>query len=509
MDFLIEYSFLFLIIVFFTYIIWFILYRRTKTSAPTDWPILRELPAVIMNFQRGHEYMTEVLIEYGGTYEFKGPIFANVDMFFTCDPANIHHIFSKNFSNYPKGPEFRKIFEILGNGIFNVDDELWELHRKTTMSIMSHAKFQSLLERTTWGIIDKGLRPILDAFAKQAKTLDLQDVLQRFSFDSITKLLLDHDPRSLSIDLPYLSYEKAFGVALDALLLRHIVPEHIWKLKKWLRVGSEKKLIQACEAFDQFIYPCISRKLEELMHNSTTKDEEFAFLNAYIKMYNQWNNGDLGTLQTFLRDTFLNLMFAGRDTTSAALTWFFWLLAKNPLVEKKIREEIQQQLHVKEDENLKFFNKEESRKLIYLHGALCETLRFFPSVSLEHKVPLDHDILPSGHRVSPKTRMILPFYSMGRMETLWGKDCLEFKPERWISELGRIKHEPSFKFPAFNAGPRTCLGKEMAFTQMKIVAATIIHNYNIQILEPENVSPTTSIIMQVKNGLMVKVTKKV
>ncbi|PHU05757.1 hypothetical protein BC332_26579 [Capsicum chinense] len=334
------------------------------------------------------------------------------------------------------------------------------------------------------------------------------DQLLRDSLDSITKLLLDHDPRSLSIDLPYLPYEKAFGVAFDALLLRHIVPESIWKLQKWLRVGSEKKLIQACEAFDQFIYPGISRKLEELMHNSTTKDAEFTFLNAYIKMYNQWNNGDLGTLQTFLRDTFLNLMFAGRDTTSAALTWFFWLLAKNPLVEKKIREEIQQQLHVKEYEKLKFFTKEESRKLIYLHGALCETLRFFPSVSLEHKVPLEHDILPSGHRVSPNTRVILPFYSMGRMETLWGKDCLEFKPERWISELGRIKHEPSFKFPAFNAGPRKCLGKEMAFTQMKILAATILHNYNIQILEPENVSPTTSIIMQVKNGLMVKVVKK-
>jgi len=166
-------------------------------------------------------------------------------------------------------------------------------------------------------------------------------------------------------------------------------------------------------------------------------------------------------------------------------------------------------LHVKEDESLKFFTKEESRKLIYLHGALCETLRLFPSVSLEHKVPLDHDILPSGHRVSPKTRMILPFYVMGRMETLWGKDCLEFKPERWISERGGIKHEPSFKFPAFNAGPRTCLGKEMAFVQMKIVAAAIIHNYNIQVVEPENVYPTTSIIMQVENGLMVKVVKKV
>ncbi|KAM3339706.1 hypothetical protein P3S68_029575 [Capsicum galapagoense] len=504
-----EYFLLFLFIFCFTYIIWFIRYRRSKTSAPTNWPILRKLPAVVANLYRIHEYMTEVLIEYGGIYEFKGPIFANVDMFFTCDPANIHHIFSKNFSNYPKGPEFRKIFEILGNGIFNVDHELWELHRKTTMSIMSHAKFQNLLETTMWDTIEKGFRPILDAFAKQGKTLDLQDVLQRFTFDSITKLLLDHDPRSLSIDLPYLPHEKAFGDALDALLHRHITPEHLWKLQKWLRIGKEKQLIQACEAFDQFMYPCISRKLEESMHKSTIKDAEFTFLNAYIKMYNQWNDGDLGTLQTFLRDTFLNLMFAGRDTTSAALTWFFTLLAKNPSAEKRIREEIQQQLHVKEDENLKFFTKEESRKLIYLHGALCETLRFFPSVSLEHKVPLDHDILPSGHRVSPKTRMILPFYTMGRMETLWGKDCLEFKPERWISERGGIKHEPSFKFPAFNAGPRTCLGKEMAFIQMKIVAATIIHNYHIQVVEPENVSPTTSIIMQVKNGLMINIVKKV
>ncbi|CAN4118663.1 unnamed protein product [Withania somnifera] len=504
-----EYSLLFLIIPLFSYFIWFIVYRRTKTSAPTNWPILRGFPAVIVNFHRIHEYITEVLIEHGGTYEFKGPIFANVDMFFTCDPANIHHIFSKQFSNYPKGPEYRKIFDILGNGIFNVDDKLWELHRKTTMSIISHAKFQIFLERTTWDTIEKRLGPILDAFAKHGKTFDLEDVLERFTFDSITKLLLDHDPRSLSIDLPYFPFEKAFGVALDALLYRHIVPERLWKLQKWLQIGKEKKLIQAWEAMDQFIYPCISRKLEELMHKSTTKDEEFTFLNAYIKMYNQWKNDDLGTLQTFLRDALLNMMFAGRDTTSTALSWFFLLLAKNPLVEKKIREEIQQQLHVKEDEILKFFPKEESRKLIYLHGALCETRRLFPSLPLEHKVPLDHDILPSGHRVNPKTRMILPFYTMGRLETLWGKDYLEFKPKRWISERGGIKHVPSYKFPAFNPGPRSCLGKEMAFIQMKILAATIIHDYNIQVVEPQNISPATSVMMHVKNGLLVKVVKKV
>ncbi|XP_059296035.1 alkane hydroxylase MAH1-like [Lycium ferocissimum] len=489
---------------------WYVRYILWKLSyVPTNWPLVGMLPGLIRNAHRIHEFATDVLVETKGTFEFNGPILANLNMLATSDPANIHHILSRNFSNYPKGVEFRKIFDILGNGIFNVDSELWEIHRKTTMSLMSHPKFQNLLERNMWDIIENGLQPILDAFAERGTTFDLQDIFQRFTFDAISKLLLDHGPKSLSIGLPYVPCEKAFNDVVDALMYRHFLPECLWKLQKWLRIGKEKKLIQAWEAFDQFLYPCISRKQEELMHK-TIKDEDFDLFTPYIKAYNQWTNGDnnSGNVQEFLRDTILNLMFAGRDTTSAALTWFFWLLAKNPLVETKIREEIQQQLHLKEDENLKFFKIEETRKLVYLHGALCETLRFFPSVAIEHKIPLDFEILPSGHRVSPSTRIVLSFYTMGRMETIWGKDCLEFKPERWISERGGIKHEPSFKFPAFNAGPRTCLGKDMAFIQMKIVAATIIYNYHIQV-EDQIISPSASIIVQMKDGLKVRLVKRV
>ncbi|XP_006340071.2 alkane hydroxylase MAH1-like [Solanum tuberosum] len=508
---LFEFSFpLLIIIMCFTYSTWWYLNNRwwKLSSLPTNWPIVGMLPELIRNLHRVHEKTTEVLIESNGTFEFHGPVFANFNMLGTSDPENIHYILSKNFSNYPKGVEFRKYFDIFGNGIFSVDYELWEIHRKTTMYLMGHAKFHTLLERNIWEIIENGLRPILDDFAELDTLFDLQDIFHRFTFDVICKLLLDHDPKSLSIGLPHVPCEKAFNDTVDALLYRYILPECCWKLQKWLRIGREKKLIQAWEAFDQFLYPCISRKQEELMHKSTMKDEEFSFLNAFIKMYDQWKDGDLGTLQTFLRDTFLSLMLGGRDTTSAALTWFFALMAKNPLVEKKIREEIQQQLHLKEDENLNFFNIQETRKLVYLHAAFCETLRLFPSVAIEHKLPLEFDILPSGHRVSPNTRVMLSFYTMGRMESLWGKDCLEFKPERWISKRGEIKHEPSFKFTAFNAGPRACIGKEMAFTQMKIVAATIIHNYHIQV-EDQIISPSSSVIIQVKHGLKVRLIKRV
>uniref|UniRef100_M1CPU3 Cytochrome P450 n=2 Tax=Solanum tuberosum TaxID=4113 RepID=M1CPU3_SOLTU len=412
---------------------------------------------------RVHSFFTDILLETNSNFEFRGPIFANMDMLFPSDPANIHHILSRNFSNYPKGPEFHEIFDILGNEIFNVDSELWEIHRKTTMSLMNHAKFQTLLQRNVWDTIDKGIVPTLDIFAKQDTPVDLQDIFQRYSFDTNSKLLLDHDPKSLSLNLPHVPCEIAFNDMGDALAYRHILPKNYRKLQKWLRIGKEKDLIKAWEAFDQFMYHVISEKQKKLIDNNI-KDDDFELFSNYIKAYDKLKNEvdeNLGSVQKFLRDTFLNLMFAGRDTISTTLTWFFWLVAKNPLVEKKIREEIQQQLHLKEDEYLKFFNIEESRKLVYLHGALCECLRLFPPIGVEHRAPVELDVLPSGHRVTPNVKILISIYTLGRMESIWGNDCLEFKPERWITERGGVKHEPSLKFPVFHSGPRTCLGKEL------------------------------------------------
>ncbi|KAG8386618.1 hypothetical protein BUALT_Bualt03G0167200 [Buddleja alternifolia] len=475
--------------------------NQKNTSVPTNWPVLGMLPRILQNSHRIHDFVTEILSELGGTFEFKGPWFCNMDMLVTCDPTNIHHIFSRNFSNYPKGPEFRKIFEILGDGIFNADFELWELHRRTTLSFMAHVKFYSLLETAAWHKVETGLLPVLDHFSEQGVDVDLQDIFQRFTFDSICKLVLDYDSRSLSIDLPYIPSEKAFNDVIEALLHRHVLPESIWKLQNWLRIGKERKLIEAWKAFDEFIYPIID------LSEGEGKDG-FNLLKSFRKAYEVNNVSCLGDSRDFLRDTALSLMFAGRDTTSTCLTWLFWLLAANPSVEMTIRDEIETELHLKKDKKWRFFNVEESHKLIYLHGALCESLRLFPPVALEHKAPIRPDILPSGNYLHQNSRVIVSFYSTGRMETVWGNNCLEFKPERWISPRGGIKHEPSYKFPAFNAGPRTCLGKEMAFIQMKMVAATIMYHYNIELVEGHAVSPRDSIILQAKHGFRVRLSKR-
>ncbi|XP_017250649.1 alkane hydroxylase MAH1-like [Daucus carota subsp. sativus] len=480
-----------------------------KSSIPTDWPVFRMTPGVLKNTHRIHEFVTDVLKECHGTFQFKGPVLADLDLLVTSEPANIHHILSKNFTNYPKGPDFRKIFDILGDGIFNADAHLWELHRKTTTSLFNNAEFYKMLLESTTNKVKKGLIPVLDHASRDDIEVDLQEIFQRLTFDSICSLLLDYDPQSLSLELPYISCEKAFTATEEALLYRHVLPESILKLQSVTGFGKERGLSKAREAFDQFIYSCISTKRQQLQIKDSVKfsppeGHKLDLLTAYMEAYKE----KTGNPEIFLRDTLLNLMLAGRDTTSTALSWFFWLLAKNPAVERKILEEIDSQLHSKEEIWMLFRKREDLGKLVYLHGSLCEALRLFPPVALEHKAPMQPDILPSGHPVNKDSKIVLSFYSMGRMESIWGKDCLEFKPERWITDKGGIKHEPSYKFPAFNAGPRTCLGKEMAFIQMKMVATSILHNYKIEVVKGQQVVPSDSVILQMKYGLKVMVSKR-
>ena len=79
-------------------------------------------------------------------------------------------------------------------------------------------------------------------------------------------------------------------------------------------------------------------------------------------------------------------------------------------------------------------------------------------------------------------------YTMGRDPDLWEGTCLfmcigtsipqayphlctlsdpnEFKPERWLDAEGSFTAVSDFMFPAFNAGPRTCIGRPLAYLEV-------------------------------------------
>ncbi|XP_073057587.1 alkane hydroxylase MAH1-like [Primulina eburnea] len=497
--------------------LWFLglwAWRNYKTLA-WNWPLFGMLPSLLLNIGHIHEICTEILGKSRRmTFRFKGPWFASMEMLGTVDPANVHYIMSASFQNFPKGPKFKEIFDVLGEGIFNSDSDSWKYQRKIARALISHRRFYKYLVKISIEKVERGLIPVLEMVSGENKVVDLQDLFQRFTFDTTCALVTGYDPGCLSLDLPDVPFSKAMDEAEEAIFLRHVLPEWLWKLQRWLGIGSEKKMSRAWSVLDSVIGKYIAMKHEEIIKGGHSEEDEndadrADLLTFYINGVDETRNQDFKCDDKFLRDTILNLMIAGRDTTSSALTWFMWLVSTHPKVEDRIRNELSSIISPPEEgEKRRDFKVEEINKLVYMHGALCEALRLYPPVPFQHKEPLQKDILPSGHYVHPKMKVLFSLYAMGRMESIWGKDCLEFKPERWITERGTIKHEPSYKFLAFNAGPRTCIGKEVAFTQMKAVAATVIHNYEVRVAKGHNVSPNCSIILYMRDGLKVRVCKR-
>ncbi|KMT08641.1 hypothetical protein BVRB_6g139180 [Beta vulgaris subsp. vulgaris] len=208
------------------------------------------------------------------TFVFKGPWFTNMHILATVDPANIHHVMSKNFGNYPKGSIFNEIFDILGDGIFNTDSTVWQYHRKMAQSFLGNPKFHEFLIKKTWDKVENGLIPILDHVSKHAIEIDLQDLFARFTFDTICTIVMDHDPISLSIDLPSVPAIKALDDTEEAIFYRHVVPTCVWKFLRWLNVGEENKHRKAWQILDTFIYKYIAMKREELSNGRTPKNKE-------------------------------------------------------------------------------------------------------------------------------------------------------------------------------------------------------------------------------------------
>ncbi|URD88612.1 cytochrome P450 [Musa troglodytarum] len=92
---------------------------------------------------------------------------------------------------------------------------------------------------------------------------------------------------------------------------------------------------------------------------------------------------------------------------------------------------------------------------------------------------------------------------------IWGRDCNEYKPERWL-ENGVFNPESPFRFPVFHAGPRMCLGKEMAYVQMKSIVACVVERFEIDVVGKEKTPEhVLSLTLRMKGGLPIKVKEKV
>ncbi|KAL0542282.1 hypothetical protein IC582_022380 [Cucumis melo] len=487
-----------------TYLIWFLNIKRSL-SGPRVWPLLGSLPGLIKNSHRMHDWIVENLRSTGGTYQTcicAIPLLTKKQglVTVTCDPKNLEHILKTRFENYPKGPNWQAVFhDLLGDGIFNSDGNTWLFQRKTAALEFTTRTLRQAMARWVSRAIKSRFCPILESAQRRGKPVDLQDLLLRLTFDNICGLTFGKDPQTLAPELPENSFAMAFDQATEATLCRFILPTFVWKLKKWLRLGMEVTLTQSLDHTNQYLTNIINTRKHELSNqqqvntNQTPHDD---LLSRFMKKKESYSD-------TFLQHVALNFILAGRDTSSVALSWFFWLVIQTPSVEEKILEEICTVLMETRGKEMSTWTEEplgfeEVDRLVYLKAALSETLRLYPSVPEDSKHVINDDVLPTGTFVPAGSSVTYSIYSIGRMKFIWGEDCLEFKPERWLDT-----NENAYKFVAFNAGPRICLGKDLAYLQMKSIAAAVLLRHSLTVVPGHRVEQKMSLTLFMKYGLKV------
>ncbi|KAK9076189.1 hypothetical protein SSX86_004522 [Deinandra increscens subsp. villosa] len=482
------------------------IFQRLTTKGPMIWPVFGILPTVVLYAYDIYDKGGNALIKYGGTIYFRGLWMSGTYGIVTSDPVKIEYMLKTNFNNFPKGKAYQeRLYDFLGDGIFNADGDLWRVQRRVATSEMHSARFMRFSMESIKALVHGKLLKVLDA--KKGCVIDLQDVLLRFTFENTCAVAFGVDTGCLEVGLPETPFAKAFEKATFLSLTRFLVPYFVWKPMRFFKLGFEKRLHEAIKIVHGFCEEIVRERKMELLYNKEGLHgaSRFDLLTRLILM--EQDQEDVIFSDKLLQDFCISFILAGRDTSSVGLSWFFWLITKNRHVETLIIDEIHDILrqrnnpNQKEHENITF-TEEELNKMVYLHAAISESLRLYPPVSFDHKEPLEDDIFPDGTRVKKGARVVYCMYVMARMENLWGEDCREFKPERWIKD-GKFMSESQFKYAVFNAGPRLCVGKKFAYVQMKMVVASILLRYRLKLVEDHIVCPKVNTTLYMKHGLLV------
>ncbi|KAE8332165.1 cytochrome P450 [Aspergillus sergii] len=163
------------------------------------------------------------------------------------------------------------------------------------------------------------------------------------------------------------------------------------------------------------------------------------------------------------------IIVAGSDTTAATLTNLFFHLATDHTWQAKLQEEL---------DALPELTQERLTSVKLLDALINETLRLHPAVPSGTQRLTPPEGLQIGDKYIPGDVMVcIPTHTLFRDERAFVRPN-EFLPERWMTQPELIKD--ASVFIPFNAGPYSCVGKQLALMELRRVTAEILTRYDVE-----------------------------
>lgn len=190
----------------------------------------------------------------------------------------------------------------------------------------------------------------------------------------------------------------------------------------------------------------------------------------YDSIRSNSTSAELATLShTERHDRTLTALLAGYEQTASILSWVWYFLARQPLIEKQLHNEIDEVLRGRLPSN------NDLKQLRFTRNVIDETLRLYPPVwILARRALYDHEIastiIPAG------TVVFMSQYAMHRDDRYYDVPSL-FRPERWNNQ--EVSQRPLFSYFPFGHGPRGCKGEQFVRAVCTLSVAAIAQRWRL------------------------------
>jgi cytochrome P450 len=178
------------------------------------------------------------------------------------------------------------------------------------------------------------------------------------------------------------------------------------------------------------------------------------------------------------------LIIAGSDTSSTALAGAFFYLTHNPIALQRLEREILSTFSELEE----IHSGPELTSCAYLRACIDEAMRMSPPVGgiLPREV-LPGGLLIDGHQIPAGTVVGVPTYAIHHNTTYFPLP-FTYNPERWISNSSESTTKEDVDmaqsaFCPFSVGPRGCIGKGLAYTELLTALARTVFMYEMRLAD--------------------------
>ncbi|KAM5350928.1 hypothetical protein ACJ41O_003651 [Fusarium nematophilum] len=213
------------------------------------------------------------------------------------------------------------------------------------------------------------------------------------------------------------------------------------------------------------------------------------------------------------------LILAGSETTATLLSGVTFQLLTNKTQLDKLVDEIRSSFDAEDDINLESVNQ-----LSYLLAVLSEGLRIYPPVptGLPRLVPVGGETMEqfwipekasrckqfqyTFANFKCQTSVSVPHWAAFHSETNF-RDADDFVPERWLGD-SRYDNDSKDVLQPFSTGPRNCIGKNLAYAEMRLILARLLWKFDVELLqECKDWDKQKSFLLWEKGALRVTLTE--